>query len=112
MSFSRREFAKSVAAAAALPVVAIGLADDPKPAAPPEKLDPLRVEMAVWLESIRVRYPDARLTPAVMTLVAGDVLGDIMHCRRVSSFPLKNSDAPAFAMAVFKSSDNKTLTGV
>ena len=97
MSVSRREFAKSIAAVATLPVAAVALADDPKP----EKPDPLRVELALWLELIRVRYPDPRLTPAVMTLVAGDCLGDIMHCRRVSSFPLKNSDAPAFAMTVF-----------
>lgn len=59
--------------------------------------------MAAWLESIRVRYPDPRMTPEVLTLIAGDVLGDIMHCRRVSSFPLKNSDAPAFAMTVWRS---------
>jgi len=31
------------------------------------------------------------------------VLGDIMHCRRVSSFPLKNSDAPAFVFAAWRS---------
>ena len=103
MPVSRREFAKSIAAVAALPVTAVALADDPKPPSP-EKPDPLRVELAVWLELIRVRYPDPRLTPAVMTLVAGDCLGDIMHCRRVSSYPLKNSDAPAFAMTVWRSS--------
>lgn len=104
MSISRRRFAKSVAAAAAgLPVAAVALADDPKSPTEAPKPDPLRVEMAAWLESIRVRYPDPRMTPEVLTLIAGDVLGDIMHCRRVSSFPLKNSDAPAFAMTVWRS---------
>lgn len=102
MSVSRREFAKSMATVVALPITAVALAEDPKPP-PPEKPDPLRVELALWLEMIRARYPDPRLTPAVMSLVAGDCLGDIMHCRRVSSFPLKNSDAPAFAMTVWRS---------
>lgn len=101
MSISRRRFASSVAAAAVgLPVA---LADEPKSPAELPKPDPLRVEMAAWMESIRVRYADPRMTLDVLTLIAGDVLGDIMHCRRVSSFPLKNSDAPAFAMTVWRS---------
>lgn len=104
MSISRRGFAKSVVAAAAgLPVAAVALGDDPKSPTEPLKPDPLRVEMTAWLDSIRVRYADPRMTPEVLTLIAGDVLGDIMHCRRVSSFPLKNSDAPAFAMTVWRS---------
>ena len=105
MSLSRRGFAKSVAAVAAgLPAATATLADEPKPAAEPVKPDPLRIEMAAWVDSIRVRYPDQRMTAEVLTLIAGDVLGDIMHCRRVSSFPLKNSDAPAFAMTVWRAS--------
>ena len=104
MSISRRRFAKSVAAAAAgLPVVAVALADEPKPATEPPKPDPLLVELSARLESIRSQYPDSRMTPEVVKLIAGDVLGDIMHCHRVSSFPLKNSDAPAFAMTVWRS---------
>ncbi len=104
MSLSRRGFAKSVAVAAAgLPVAAVALSDEPKSPTEPPKPDPLRVEMGAWLESIRVRYPDPRMTPEVLALIAGDVLGDIMHCRRVSSFPLKNSDSPAFAMTVWRS---------
>ncbi len=104
MPISRRGFSKSVAAAAAgLPAAVVALADDPKSPTEVPKPDPLRVEMAAWMESIRVRYPDPRMTPEVLTLIAGDVLGDIMHCRRVSSFPLKNSDAPAFAMTVWSS---------
>lgn len=101
MSISRRRFASAVVAATVgLPVA---LANEPKVPTEPPKPDPLRVEMAVWMESIRVRYADPRMTPEVLTLIAGDVLGDIMHCRRVSSFPLKNSDAPAFAMTVWRS---------
>ena len=101
MSISRRRFASAVAAATVgLPVA---LADEPKAPTEPPKPDPLRVEMAAWMESIRVRYADPRMTPEVLTLIAGDVLGDILHCRRISSFPLKNSDAPAFAMTVWRS---------
>ena len=103
MSITRRGFAKSVAAAAAALPAVVALSEDPKSPTEAPKLDPLRVEMAAWLESIRVRYPDPQMTPEVLTLIAGDVLGDIMHCRRVSSFPLKNSDAPAFAMTVWRS---------
>ncbi|MBM3971310.1 MAG: hypothetical protein FJ302_15845 [Planctomycetes bacterium] len=100
MSISRRRFASAVAAATVgLPVA---LADEPKAPVEPPKPDPLRVEMAAWMESIRVRYPDPRMTPEVLTLIAGDVLGDIMQCRRISSFSLKNSDAPAFAMTVWR----------
>ena len=54
MSVSRREFAKSMAAVVALPVTTVGLADEPKPPTP-EKPDPLHVELALWLELIRVR---------------------------------------------------------
>ena len=97
MPISRREFAKGCAAAAVSLPAAATVADESKKPDEPQKLDPIRAEAALWLELIRTRYPDSRLTPEVLTLVAGDVLGDIMHCRRVSSFPLKNSDAPAFA---------------
>ncbi len=100
MPISRREFAKGCAAAAVtLPIAATtSTAEESKKSDEPQKLDPLRIEAALWLELIRTRYPDPRLTPEVLTLVAGDVLGDIMHCRRVSSFPLKNSDAPSFVV--------------
>ena len=79
------------------------VAEEPKKPAEAVKPDPLRMEAALWLELIRTRYPDARLTPEVLTLVAGDVFGDIMHCRKVSSFPLKNADAPSFAIAAWTS---------
>lgn len=104
MPLSRREFAKSLATAtAALPLATAvpTVADEPKKPAELIKPDPLRMEAALWLELIRTRYPDPRLTPDVLTLVAGDVFGDIMHCRRVSSFPLKNSDAPSFVIAAW-----------
>lgn len=101
MPISRRTFAKAVTAAVALPGTDGLVGDEPKSSASATEPDPLRAEVAAWLETIRLRYPDQRMTPEVMKSVAADVLGDILHCRRVSSFPLKNSDAPAFVMTVF-----------
>ncbi len=103
MPLSRREFAKSLATATTvLPIATTAssvVADEPKKPADAIKTDPLRMEAALWLELIRTRYPDPRLTPEVLTLVAGDVLGDILHCRKISSFPLKNADAPSFVIS-------------
>ena len=105
MSITRRGFAKNVIAAAGLPVAVVAMDDEPQLPTDPPKPDPLRVEMVAWVDSIRARYPDSRMTPEILKLISGDVLGDIMHCRRVSSFPLKNSDAPAFAMTVWRSAN-------
>lgn len=110
MPLSRREFAMGLAAVTTtLPLTGSSapvVAEEPKQPLAPIKLDPLRMEAALWLELIRTRYADSRLTPEVLTLVAGDVLGDILHCRKISSFPLKNSDAPSFAIAAWTSPMN------
>ncbi|MCX7419222.1 MAG: hypothetical protein NT013_06750 [Planctomycetia bacterium] len=107
MPISRREFAKGLAAATtALPLVTTAtmvVSEEPKNPLEPINRDSLRIEATLWLELIRTRYPDPRLTPEVLSLVAGDVLGDIMHCRKVSAFPLKNSDAPSFAITAWAS---------
>lgn len=105
MTLTRRDFGWAVASTAGLSAVA---AEEPS-SSTEKKPDPLIVETAAWLESIRARYPDERLTPDVLKLVATDVLGDIQHCRRISGFPLKNSDAPAFAMSVW--TDGRTTFG-
>jgi hypothetical protein len=101
---SRRDFTKGLATVAStLPIMAAtssaSNSAEPDKSKEAERPDPVRSELAVWLELIHTRYPSERMTPEVMTLIAGDVLGDIMHCRKVSSFPLQNSHAPAF---VFK----------
>ncbi len=104
-SVSRRDFALGICSATALLPICLtphaALADEPKKDEPKknreaEPLNPIQAEAVLWLELILARYPDPRLTPEVMKLVAGDVLGDVFHCRRVSSFSLKNSDSPAF----------------
>ena len=110
MPLSRRDFAMSLATATTvLPMsttAASVVADEPKKPADAIKPDPLRMEAALWLELIQTRYPDPRLTPEVLTLVAGDVLGDILHCRKISSFPLKNADAPSFVISARTSPGN------
>jgi hypothetical protein len=63
------------------------------------------MEAALWLELIRVRFPDSHLTPEVFGLVAGDVLGDISHARRISSFPLRYADAPAGSPTAWRKPD-------
>ncbi len=98
---SRRDFTKALAVVAGtLPIIAAASSAshsaEPEKPNEAERPDAVRTEMALWLELIRTRYLDERLTPEVMTSIAGDVLGDIMHCRKVSSFPLQNSHAPAF----------------
>jgi hypothetical protein len=97
MTLTRRDFGWAVVSTAGWSAVAAE-----QPSSSTEKNpDPLIAEAAAWLESIRARYPDERLTPDVLKQVATDVLGDIQHCRRISGYPLKNSDAPAFAMSVW-----------
>jgi hypothetical protein len=97
MTLTRRDFGWAVVSSAGFSTV---VADELSPSTEKQP-DPLVVEAAAWLESIRARYPDARLTPEVLKLVAADVMGDLQHCRRISAFRLKNSDAPAFAMSVW-----------
>ena len=101
MPLSRREFALTLAAVSATASTAMAV-DDPVQTKPP---DPVRVEAAMWLELIRVRYPDPHLTPEVLSLVAGDVLGDILQTRRISSFPLRNGDAPASSATAWRKPD-------
>ncbi len=100
MPLSRREFALTLAAVS---TTAITIAADDL--AQPERPDPVRREAAAWLELILVRYPDTHLTPEVLSLVAGDVLGDILHTRRISSFPLRNGDAPAGSATAWRKPD-------
>ena len=105
---SRRDFTKGLAAVAGtLPIMAATAytnnSDEPDKPKEAERPDPVRAELALWLELIRTRFPSERMTPGVMTLIAGDVLGDIMHCRKVNSFPLQNSNAPAFVFQARRS---------
>ena len=106
-SVNRRDFARTIAAATAA-TAATSLepasADDKpsKPKDPPEPPPPA----ALLLETIRQRYPDKRLDDQeVLQGIYSELRGDLSRSRRLSSFPLKNSDEPGFIFSAFHSSD-------
>ena len=73
-----------------------------KPKAPPEPPPPA----ALLLETIRQRYPDKRLDDQeVLQGIYSELRGDLARSRRLSSFPLKNSDEPGFIFSAFHTSD-------
>ena len=109
-SVNRRDFARTIAAATAA-TAATSLepasADDKpkkpsKPKAPPEPPPPA----ALLLETIRQRYPDKQLDDQeVLQGIYSELRGDLARSRRLSSFPLKNSDEPGFIFSAFRNSD-------
>ena len=109
-SVNRRDFARTIAAATAA-TAATSLepasADDKpkkpsKPKAPPEPPPPA----ALLLETIRQRYPDKQLDDQeVLQGIYSELRGDLARSRRLSSFPLKNSDEPGFIFSAFPTSD-------
>lgn len=109
-SVNRRDFARTIAAATAA-TAATSLepasADDKpkkpsKPKAPPEPPPPA----ALLLETIRQRYPDKQLDDQeVLQGIYSELRGDLARSRRLSGFPLKNSDEPGFIFSAFPNSD-------
>ena len=109
-SVNRRDFARTIAAATAA-TAATSLepasADDKpkkpsKPKAPPEPPPPA----ALLLETIRQRYPDKQLDDQeVLQGIYSELRGDLARSRRLSSFPLMNSDEPGFIFSAFHNSD-------
>ena len=109
-SVNRRDFARTIAAATAA-TAATSLepasADDKpkkpsKPKAPPEPPPPA----ALLLETIRQRYPDKQLDDQEdLQGIYSELRGDLARSRRLSSFPLKNSDEPGFIFSAFHNSD-------
>ncbi|MBO52268.1 MAG: hypothetical protein CMJ69_15995 [Planctomycetaceae bacterium] len=109
-SVNRRDFARTIAAATAA-TAATSLepasADDKpkkpsKPKAPPEPPPPA----ALLLETIRQRYPDKQLDDReVLQGIYSELRSDLARSRRLSGFPLKNSDEPGFIFSAFPASD-------
>ena len=109
-SVNRRDFDRTIAAATAA-TAATSLepasADDKpkkpsKPKAPPEPPPPA----ALLLETIRQRYPDKQLDDQeVLQGIYSELRGDLARSRRLSGFPLKNSDEPGFIFSAFPNSD-------
>ena len=109
-SVNRRDFARTIAAATAA-TAATSLepasADD-KPSKPSKPKDPPEPPppAALLLETIRQRYPDKRLDDQeVLQGIYSELRGDLSRSRRLSSFPLKNSDEPGFIFSAFHTSD-------
>ena len=109
-SVNRRDFARTIAvatAATAATSLEPASADDKpkkpsKPKAPPEPPPPA----ALLLETIRQRYPDKQLDDQeVLQGIYSELRGDLARSRRLSSFPLKNSDEPGFIFSAFHTSD-------
>ena len=109
-SVNRRDFARTIAAAtaatAATSLEPASADDKPKkpsePKAPPEPPPPA----ALLLETIRQRYPDKQLDDQeVLQGIYSELRGDLARSRRLSSFPLKNSDEPGFIFSAFRNSD-------
>lgn len=109
-SVNRRDFARTIAAAtaatAATSLEPASADDKPKkpsePKAPPEPPPPA----ALLLETIRQRYPDKQLDDQeVLQGIYSELRGDLARSRRLSGFPLKNSDEPGFIFSAFPNSD-------
>ncbi len=111
---NRRNFARSLAATAAA-TAATTLdtnADDAdtgkntpptknKPKPDPEPPPPA----ALLLETVRQLYPHKELdSNDVLQGVYSELKSDLARSRRLSQFPLKNSDEPGFLFAAFQSS--------
>ncbi len=117
---SRRQFAKTIAAAAVLPLVA-GVqgcapgvpspapAPAPSPAPPtgagapaaaaaPTPPDPVAQALT---EAVRVRY-GSRLTPADMEEVRKGIEGNLQAAKAIRAFPLPISTEPAFVFRAYR----------
>ena len=62
-------------------------------------------EAAYVLGLILRRYADERLTDSIVSRIAGDVYGDLARSAILSSFPLSNSDEPAFVFRACRDDD-------
>jgi len=107
---NRRDFARTLAAAtAATAATALEThAQDKKPKKtgekPGEKPQPEPPPpAALLLETLRQRYPDARLDKQdVLQGIYNELRGDLARSRRLSSFPLENADEPGFLFAALR----------
>lgn len=113
-TFTRRDFARLLAAAGvAVPLFPVQ-AEDQKPVADKPKTDqvpeekpepaepkPVPVERLLMLVVARL-YPHENLTPEILENIYQDIQGDLRRSRALSSFPLTNADEPAFHFAAYR----------
>lgn len=128
VSFTRREFALTLASGTALTVdqassaMAREVSSDRVPAPPPkpenrtgskregspenkattgEPPEP-PPEAAYLIGLIMRRYSDERLDETAITGIVRDIYGDLARSRILSSFPLDNSDEPGFTFKAWR----------
>ena len=53
-------------------------------------------------EIVRLRYPDERLTDAVLEHIRGEIEADLLRAAVLKRFPLRNADPPAFVFAGYR----------
>jgi hypothetical protein len=59
-------------------------------------------EADLVLSTIAARYPDKRLDKATLEAIRGDVQYHRLLSRAIATFPLKNSDSPAFNFSAWR----------
>jgi hypothetical protein len=99
---SRREFARRIAAGAAVPLIVAGGANDAvaQGRKPDEKKPLPPVEQ--MLELIRQQYPDARLDDAGIAEIREELESQVARSARLSAFPLTNADEPGFVVKAYR----------
>ncbi|MEJ7615512.1 MAG: hypothetical protein WKF30_00740 [Pyrinomonadaceae bacterium] len=93
---SRRDFAKTAAAFATMPLLAPLLAEAQQAQTPPPKQSPALAE--AYLEMIQARF-GAQLSGAQFTQIKQDIEASLRAQDRLRAVKLKNSDEPDFIFA-------------
>jgi hypothetical protein len=96
---TRRQFAKTVAALAAAPLVLDARpakAAQPAPAAPAR--EPIAAAADALTEIVRVRH-GTHLTEEQLRRVRQSIQSSLRSVERLRRFPLRNSDEPAFVFS-------------
>lgn len=112
---NRRDFARTLAAGAAIPLSAEFASAGEKPAvakktvAPETKESPEAAAVCdaepveLILHWVRRQYPDERLDETAIEEIRDDVVKQLRRSRVLSDFPLTNADEPASVFTPFRS---------
>jgi hypothetical protein len=92
---TRREFGKTLALAAAAPLLTAGPAEAEEPAKPPQTEGPTGVVQALT-EVVRLRH-GKHLNAEQLTAIGRNLTASLAAAERLRHVSLKNSDEPAFA---------------
>ncbi len=98
---SRREFAGRLAAGAGIPIIAAATGDAAVAAQKIEDAMP-HSQVERMLDLIRQQYPDQRLDEAGIAEIREELEAQVARSKRLSAFPLTNSDEPGFVFRAFR----------